>query len=83
LTRLIAGARVVRQGERDRPPRLHIAVGISEAIQPRAGMQTGQDPRGGQEDPEAPILELADVGAVGHRNTVCPAATERITARKG
>jgi len=64
-------------------PRLYIGAGVSGAVHHRGGMQAAGTIVAINNDPDAPIFEIADFGIVGDLFEVLPQTTAELRRLRG
>lgn len=64
-------------------PRLYVGAGVSGAVHHRGGMQASGTIVAVNNDPDAPIFEIADFGVVGDLFSVLPQAAAELRRLKG
>jgi electron transfer flavoprotein alpha subunit len=78
----VAYERQVGQTGKTVQPKLYLAVGVSGAVQHRAGMQSSETVIAVNSDPAAPIFQVADYGIVGDWREVIPRVVDRVRVAK-
>jgi electron transfer flavoprotein alpha subunit len=64
-------------------PEVYIGVGVSGALQHMVGMKSANRIVAVNKDPDAPLMQIADIGVVGDLFAIVPKLTEEIRRRKG